>query len=130
MKHIVLFEDVTDADKAILGSATVQVHLSLFACSYTQLSRGHLIFEMQTQLHSFSDLTRASEGTAEGLEIIIPAPNDLAILMFTSGIFATFFIGSSPLAGTTGDPKGVLLTHQNVLASSTGLLRASSDVEG
>jgi len=37
-----------------------------------------------------------------------PAPNDVACIMYTSG--------------TTGDPKGVILTHKNLMAASLGML--------
>ena len=40
---------------------------------------------------------------------MMPKPEDWAYVMYTSG--------------TTGDPKGVILTHKNVLSSSAGILR-------
>ncbi len=50
------------------------------------------------------------EGLIEGLpqpEAVEIAPDDLAEIMFTSG--------------TTGDPKGVMLTHRNLLANIEGV---------
>uniref|UniRef100_A0A3Q3SX35 Long-chain-fatty-acid--CoA ligase n=1 Tax=Mastacembelus armatus TaxID=205130 RepID=A0A3Q3SX35_9TELE len=45
---------------------------------------------------------------------IPPAPDDLSIVCFTSG--------------TTGDPKGVMLTHGNVVADFAGFLKVTDKV--
>ncbi len=72
-----------------------------------------------------------------------PAPVDLAYIMYTSGafglrararvcvcvggcIYVFFFsthLSSWCYIGTTGNPKGVMLTHKNILASASGLFR-------
>ncbi|CAI5478435.1 unnamed protein product [Closterium sp. Yama58-4] len=44
-------------------------------------------------------------GAQNPQEHIPPKPEDLAVLMYTSG--------------TTGDPKGVMLTHRNIIANTT-----------
>uniref|UniRef100_A0AAQ4P9W8 Long-chain-fatty-acid--CoA ligase n=1 Tax=Gasterosteus aculeatus aculeatus TaxID=481459 RepID=A0AAQ4P9W8_GASAC len=66
-----------------------------------------------------SDLVRRGEGcgstgwslTAALLSPQPPAPDDLSIVCFTSG--------------TTGNPKGVMLTHGNVVADFSGFLRVT-----
>ncbi|EKX35756.1 hypothetical protein GUITHDRAFT_160181, partial [Guillardia theta CCMP2712] len=58
------------------------------------------------RLLSFSNVIKES---SEGHSDMMPKPEDWAYVMYTSG--------------TTGDPKGVVLTHKNVLSSSAGILR-------
>ena len=55
---------------------------------------------------AFEDLESAISGLPEPDEVDIE-PNDLAEIMFTSG--------------TTGDPKGVMLTHRNLTANIEGV---------
>mmetsp|Transcript_42804 Transcript_42804/g.67087 ORF Transcript_42804/g.67087 Transcript_42804/m.67087 type:complete len:717 (-) Transcript_42804:219-2369(-) len=63
------------------------------------------------KLISISELAKAGEGA----ELKPTAtPEDWAYIMYTSG--------------TTGDPKGVILTQQNILASASGLLRQNEKV--
>ncbi|KAJ3442112.1 long-chain-fatty-acid--coa ligase [Anaeramoeba flamelloides] len=50
-------------------------------------------------------------GKENDLEDNPPEPEDIATIMYTSG--------------TTGSPKGVILTHQNLIASTTGCLLES-----
>lgn len=44
-----------------------------------------------------------------------PKPDDLAVIMYTSG--------------TTGVPKGVMITHRNLVASNAGQCAAINDLE-
>uniref|UniRef100_A0A183BHG0 Long-chain-fatty-acid--CoA ligase n=1 Tax=Globodera pallida TaxID=36090 RepID=A0A183BHG0_GLOPA len=70
--------------------------------------------EVGVELHSFEDLMESSGSPQEGgdhlppvVEDHPPKPNDTYIVCYTSG--------------TTGTPKGVLLSHANVLANLAAL---------
>lgn len=56
-------------------------------------------------VHSFSDFIKL--GQAEKVDPTPPKPEDLCCIMYTSG--------------STGAPKGVMLTHKNVLAAIAGV---------
>jgi len=70
-------------------------------------------------LRGMSDLTKAGIGAAKAEEGKVPAgfpkPEDWGYIMYTSG--------------TTGDPKGVVLSHQNIISSSGGLLRQNPHLD-
>lgn len=70
-------------------------------------------------LRGVSDLAKAGESAAKAESGKVPAgfprPEDWGYIMYTSG--------------TTGDPKGVLLSHQNIISSSGGLLRQNPHLD-
>eukprot|EP00285_Hemiselmis_virescens_P006971 CAMPEP_0173389900 /NCGR_PEP_ID=MMETSP1356-20130122/13899_1 /TAXON_ID=77927 ORGANISM="Hemiselmis virescens, Strain PCC157" /NCGR_SAMPLE_ID=MMETSP1356 /ASSEMBLY_ACC=CAM_ASM_000847 /LENGTH=701 /DNA_ID=CAMNT_0014347181 /DNA_START=23 /DNA_END=2128 /DNA_ORIENTATION=+ len=87
LKRVVLFEDLTDADKSAAKAAGVEIS-------------------------SLTDLREAGWEAREKLTEQLPDPEDWAYIMYTSG--------------TTGDPKGVILSHKNLISSCAGLIRGVS----
>uniref|UniRef100_A0A3P9IFL6 Long-chain-fatty-acid--CoA ligase n=1 Tax=Oryzias latipes TaxID=8090 RepID=A0A3P9IFL6_ORYLA len=53
-------------------------------------------------------------GKANPQKPVLPKTNDLAIVCFTSG--------------TTGDPKGAMLTHQNIISNTAAFIRITQGV--
>mmetsp|Transcript_17633 Transcript_17633/g.30373 ORF Transcript_17633/g.30373 Transcript_17633/m.30373 type:complete len:671 (+) Transcript_17633:24-2036(+) len=62
-------------------------------------------YKVGFKLISFTELEL--EGSKAAIPPKVPQPSDLAYIMYTSG--------------TTGNPKGVMLTHQNVVATVAGI---------
>lgn len=60
------------------------------------------------ELHSFVDLEAVGRDSTVVVDEEPPSPDDLATICYTSG--------------TTGNPKGVMLTHRNVVASCCSVL--------
>ncbi|XP_068952108.1 long-chain-fatty-acid--CoA ligase 1 isoform X2 [Petaurus breviceps papuanus] len=60
-------------------------------------------------LKAFEDLGRANRRKPKP-----PSPGDLAMICFTSG--------------TTGDPKGAMITHQNIVSTCSAFVKATENV--
>ena len=57
---------------------------------------------------SYEELKQSGrENTARRTNAHIPQPDDLAVIMYTSG--------------STGNPKGVMMSHRNIVAAVTGI---------
>lgn len=67
-----------------------------------------LATEAGLEVRTFADVEKAGE--AAPVDLRLPKPDDLAILMYTSG--------------TTSTPKGVLITHTNLVSAVAGVLQA------
>lgn len=61
--------------------------------------------KLDIKLHDFSEILKKYEGMKS--KDIVPGPKDLYTIMYTSG--------------TTGNPKGVMITHNNVVATCAGV---------
>uniref|UniRef100_A0A0M3JCW6 long-chain-fatty-acid--CoA ligase n=1 Tax=Anisakis simplex TaxID=6269 RepID=A0A0M3JCW6_ANISI len=61
--------------------------------------------QVNIQLLSLTELEKAGRELTPKPELIEPKPSDLCTICYTSG--------------TTGTPKGAMLTHANVIAAST-----------
>ena len=60
----------------------------------------------ESRIKIFSMDEIVNSGVSNPRELVLPTENDIAVINYTSG--------------TTGHPKGVLLTHKNMYASATG----------
>ncbi|WP_410641250.1 long-chain-fatty-acid--CoA ligase [Amycolatopsis sp. lyj-346] len=88
---------LTDADARFLVCAA-----SLLAqASEAAARRGTVVFTVGPGPEGAVDLEHAAQDTAPIDDPVVPAPDDVAVVFYTSG--------------TTGAPKGVMLTHRNIL---------------
>lgn len=62
--------------------------------------------DLGVKLYKFNEIIEFGlHSTVKNLELVPPTSNDLSTICYTSG--------------TTGTPKGVMLTHGNIIADST-----------
>ncbi|XP_042895962.1 long-chain-fatty-acid--CoA ligase 1 isoform X1 [Parasteatoda tepidariorum] len=65
-----------------------------------------LVEDKGVELHSFKDIEEL--GAKNPAPILPPKPSDVATVCYTSG--------------TTGDPKGVMLTHENIIIDASAVI--------
>ncbi|MDP2438012.1 MAG: AMP-binding protein [archaeon] len=69
---------------------------------------GKTLAQNNVTLLSWAAVMEAGESAEPAVENHPPKPSDLAILMYTSG--------------TTGLPKGVMITHENIVSAASGVV--------
>jgi long-chain acyl-CoA synthetase len=101
--------------KYIIADATIKVLFTSNSNVYNKIkdalptipSVKHVIIMEGDDKNSMAELEKA--GSTKPIEAIFPAASDLAVLAYTSG--------------TTGDPKGVLLSHGNFSSNSHAVIK-------
>ncbi|NED91971.1 long-chain fatty acid--CoA ligase [Streptomyces sp. SID11233] len=88
---------LTDADARFLVCAASLLDRAGQAAE----RRGTLLLTVGPGPAGTVDLEHAAQGAAPIDEAAVPGPDDVAVVFYTSG--------------TTGEPKGVMLTHRNIL---------------
>jgi amino acid adenylation domain-containing protein/non-ribosomal peptide synthase protein (TIGR01720 family) len=71
--------------------------------------------ELAAEMDSKKIFTESYDLNIEGTKIHFPAPQDLAFIQFSSG--------------STSDPKGIMLSHQNLLTNIRAMIRGSRVVQ-
>ncbi|XP_062379369.1 long-chain-fatty-acid--CoA ligase 1a isoform X1 [Sardina pilchardus] len=106
--------DVADKARLILDCLSNRKH-TVRTIALMEASDSELVARAQTcgiEILSLKDLVVL--GKANQMKPVPPKPEDLAIICFTSG--------------TTGNPKGGMLTHGNVVANCAAFIRVTEGV--
>ncbi|HET6528138.1 MAG TPA: long-chain fatty acid--CoA ligase [Balneolaceae bacterium] len=100
--HIVSNDELFAETKQLMKSiSNIEAVISILGSKHEKLKTFESVLEMGRKKHE------ENPGLLEELKAEVK-PNDLASLMYTSG--------------TTGDPKGVMLTHNNIASNVLGSL--------
>lgn len=92
-------KDVLDQQETSLKHVIVVQKTDADKEFYDDLSK-----KFNIEIHSFSDIESAGANNKQ--PHAVPGPDDVCVINYTSG--------------TTGDPKGVMLTHKNFMADAAG----------
>ncbi|XP_035218084.1 long-chain-fatty-acid--CoA ligase 4-like isoform X3 [Stegodyphus dumicola] len=103
--HIFTSQELLGKLKKILGKTPAITHVVYMENVRPVDTSG---FSEKVSVISFSQLEKMGATCDPISKPDPPTPNDLAVIMYTSG--------------STGIPKGVMLTHKNMVTTATGLL--------
>ncbi|QLG73562.1 hypothetical protein HG535_0F00720 [Zygotorulaspora mrakii] len=98
MKFIIHNEAITESDKRYGGK--------LYQNAFNAVNKLKEI-RPDITIISFDDLLKLGESARDEISTFLPKENDTSCIMYTSG--------------STGDPKGVVLTHRNIIAGVAGV---------
>lgn len=104
MKYIIYSEPISESDK--------RQNSKLYQNAQNAITKLKEV-RPDIKLYSFDEILELGKAAKDEIEPHLPKPSDISCIMYTSG--------------STGEPKGVVLTHANIVAGIAGV---SSNVRG
>lgn len=97
IRYVIHFDDIDPKDKRQNGKIY----------QTAQTAKDEILkVRPDIKFYSFNEILKLGQKAAKEIELHLPKPNDLSCIMYTSG--------------STGDPKGVVLKHSNIVAGIGG----------